>query len=224
VPSQLGSCTGEAAENEKRDNCKIQERRAFWGHLPVYLRPFDIEFMRDFTIGSHSKPAEIADDGTTKFYPIIIETKPEYDLLPEWHDKQLREGVDEGIRRHPGGPPLIPATGFFLVARRRRGHPSGYEGEQASVFSELTLYENWSGLNFGKKGRPAYQPPITEASDRRGIDSLGGNYNPFPDLFGQLASYLPTAWPRWVKERRLKRWAPVPDWLLGIKAQRRKRQ
>src|SRR5579864_3857401 len=31
----------------------------------------------------------------------------------------------------------------------------------------------------------------------RGLETLGGDYNPFADLFGQLATYLPTAWPRW---------------------------
>ena len=205
----------------------MRERYAFWGQLPVYLEPLGLEFMGDFTIGSHTTPPQIADDGTTIFYPITIETKPEYDRLPEWHDRQLREGVDEGIRRHPGGPPIIPASGFFLVAGRYRGRylstAPGYEADEVSVVSELTLYENWSGLNFGKKVRDAHQACIACAADRRGLETLGGDYNPFPDLFAQLVSYLPTAWPRWVKERRLKRWTPVPEWLVAIKAQRRKR-
>jgi hypothetical protein len=205
----------------------MRERYATWGHLPVYLEPLSDEFMGDFTIGSHTTPPQIADDGTTIFYPITIETKPEYLRMPEWHDRQLREGVDEGIRRHPGGPPIIPASGLFLVAERRRGSyvstAPGYEAEEVSVISELSLYEAWSGMNFGKKGRPVYQDWITRAADTRGLETLGGDYNPFPDLFGQLASYLPTAWPRWAQERRLKRWTPVPEWLVAIKAQRRKR-
>ena len=191
---------------------------AFWGHVPVYVEPLDFEFIRDFTIGSRTRPSEIAPNGTTTFYSIEILTTADYDFLPEWHDRQVREGVEEGIRRQPGGPPLVPAHGFYLVAKQYRCHSN--VKEEVGVVSELCLFESWSGLSFGKQGRPAHEH-VARTSDERGLESLGGSDSPFADLFGQLASHLPAVWPGWVKRRRLKRWTPVPEWLAAIKAQRR---
>jgi hypothetical protein len=145
------------------------------------------------------------------FYPIEIDLDPKYEEAIVWQKRQLREGVRDGIAAHPGGMRMVPAKGFFISVKRE-----AYGNREFG--SRVELSEDLAGMTSGKGS--AMSNRFAVASSSLGIDHVGGDGNPFPELFGNIVAYLPTAWPRWLKERRLKRRKPVPEWLGAMRARK----
>lgn len=175
------------------------------------------QFYRDYVIPRRERkqpPLPTHDsDGVAIFYPIEIDLDPKYEEAIEWHKLQLKEGVRDGITANVGGMKTIPAKGFYVLVKRE-----AYGDKR--VISLVELRENLAGLTFGKR-EVLHVSPVTYASSSASIDQVGSDYNPFPELFANVVAYLPAAWPRWLKERRLKRWKPVPDWLTEVRAKKR---
>jgi hypothetical protein len=102
---------------------------------------------------------------------------------------------------------MVPAKGFFISVRRE-AYGDRHFGSRAELREDLAC------MTFGEK-EFLHVEPVAVASSPLGIDHVGGDGNPFPELIGNIVAYFPTALARWLKERRLKRSKPVPEWLAG---------
>lgn len=206
----------------------MREPDAMWGHVPVFIRdpgtsrpqgyapaPWD-QFYQDYVIPRKEPKRELRpvydSNGVSIFYPIGIDLDPKYAEAIAWHKRQLREGVQNGIVAYPGGMRMVPATGFFISVRRE-----AYGNR--TIWSRVELREDLSGMAFGKK-EILHFDPVACASSSFGIDSVESDHNSFPELFGNIVAYLPKAWPCWLKQRRLIRWKPVPEWLAALRARK----
>jgi hypothetical protein len=205
---------------------------AMWDHVPVYIRDpgtsnlqgstlatWDM-FLRDYLLPP-TKPAQTQSpprqpNTVPTFSPIEINIDDEkYNRAIAWHKQQLRDGVRDGIAANREAMAVVPPNGFYVTVRR---HAFG-----RGTFSDyVELREDVSTLTFST-ARPRFEPVISIWSDSLSIDTVGSDYNSLPELFDRLSSRIPKAWQEWLAKRRLKRWKPIPTWLLDIRAQRKRR-
>lgn len=200
------------------------EPYAVWGHVPVYLRELDkSEFARDFVIPNPDPPQMLQQydaNGVSLFSSIKVNVDPKYHEVMAWHERQMREGVDLAVKVSPNGMNIIPAEGFYIVVTRYRT----FHEQKGGFGSKVEIREDVSGLSFGQAKHDPYIWPVVDISDYRKLDEVGMDFNPYPDLFVRLALVLPKTWERWLRERRLKRWKPVPEWLVQIRTSRGRRR
>jgi hypothetical protein len=195
---------------------------ANWGTVPVYISPLDDEFWRDFVI-------EIVNPANLE--PMIATMQPEYEGFAVWHEKQAKAAIHSAIYAQPDGLKILPEKGFYAVVYRRRALLQLYRGE-GETFETLgfkpyaragiAVLEDLSGVDTGR--RTVFPREVIDTSISADLDSLGGELNSYPALFLRLIDDLPRRWADWVAWRRFKRWKPVPDWLVKLRAENRKRK
>jgi len=208
----------------------MDEPYAWWGNAPVYLGDLDRSFYRDFidrTERDHGPLVTIDDRGIARFNPIPVYTLPEWDRMPSWHENQGRMAADAIMREFPDGPWSGLPNGFWVLLSRGRsyGWSTSAEGVTSSDYSKVEVstgvcvYEELQGVDTGKE-RPLSR--VASVSDSRSVKRLGEDFNPYPELFAKLMREMPERWDWFVRCRRRKRWSPVPEWLLKIRADERR--
>jgi hypothetical protein len=193
------------------------EPDAYWGHLPVYIASLDKEFTLDVVIGSVQP--------TSPFDPIQIILAPEWDHLPQWHLEQAQHAVTDAIQLYPDAMEAIP-QGFYLSLTRRRyvefTERDGASTARTHVSGTVTLYESIHALQTKQRiSRAEYR--VGDEWHSGPLKLLASNFNPYPELLRRLADRLSTHWERWLTQRRRKRWKPVPEWLVQLRASRKRR-
>src|SRR5579862_5835520 len=152
---------------------------ALWGHVPVYLCELDrSEFMRDFVIPNRDPPQkelqQYDENGLPLIPGIIVSLQPRYYEVMVWHERQMREGVDSGIRASPNAMSTVPADGFYIVVERYRT----FHEQKGGFGSTVEIREDVSELSFGKTadlirektGRFPDIPPVFKVRDYREFD------------------------------------------------------
>ena len=189
-----------------------------WGHIPVFVEDLSKWFYRYFI--DHSPhddgPLVTLDErGIARFNPPPVRTLPEYDRMPAWHREQANAAVDAAIEVNPAAFYNVLPHGFWILI----GRSPAPDQREHTVISFVHLYEDLDGVATGKD-RPL--SIVAELEDRRAASFLGDEFNPYPSLLSKLPYAAKEEWDWFVTCRREKRWKPVPEWLLKIRAEERK--
>jgi hypothetical protein len=188
-----------------------------WGHVPVYVRAIDQEFIRVFVRGvvPPDPKSQKPDDFPS---PIMLDVTPEWESIPSWHERQAEAAINAAIKAYPDGLKIIPSKGFYVSVWRRwtpgvqKPDIPAPEGRSSAVSRSARI----RGISTSA-GSATILWEVTESRDFRGVRWLGQDFNPYPELFSQIISGLRRAWLDWVARRRLKRWKPEPGWLVDLR-------
>ena len=136
-----------------------------------------------------------------------------------WHKVQLDEALAKVTDRYPAALHMIPASGFYIMAGRSiQKHKNG---EPDDLLLAVTIWEDDDGLTYPKNAGASIV--VRGGVAHQELASLGSPENPFIQLFDNLVQNAPREWPEFLRSRRRLRCKPVPEWLLKLRLEDRKK-
>jgi hypothetical protein len=136
-----------------------------------------------------------------------------------WHIAQLKDAGRLAEEKHSALLRIIPSSGFY--AKVLRGLISDWPGNRPfdRFITILFIDEDVDGLSIPQK---SWCEAVFRGYRFQPIEELGQPENKVHELFDEFAAGFASSWPAFLKQRRRKRWKPIPKWLLEIRAEERK--
>jgi len=150
-------------------------------------------------------------DGWWGHIPVFIETLWKVRDYADWYLRQLRPALAATTATQQESLAVVPAEGFYV-----RVVAGVYNNELICGFLLLEDLEAYSSP------RDISERAVAQATVHHPLADLGTDANPFQAVFGDSALNVPARWNNYVKWRRQRRWSPVPQWLVKLRAEERK--
>jgi hypothetical protein len=147
--------------------------------------------------------------------PVVCDVFEKQEEHQAWHVGQVRAAVENISNARPDVLATIPQTGFYILALR--GQSQNLD-DQPRLISTIIICEDTDDIE-----SRTVTMKIASGCDYAPISEWGASRNPYIQLLNQLADDLPRGWREWLKWRRLRRWKPVPLWLVAIRNERPRR-
>jgi hypothetical protein len=114
---------------------------------------------------------------------------------------------------------IIPRNGFYakvlrgLISDRSSGRPFD------RFITVLFFDEDLDGLSMPHK---SWCDDVFRGYRFQPIEELGQPENKIHELFDEFAAGFGSSWQAFLKQRRRKRWEPIPEWLVKLRAEESK--
>lgn len=138
--------------------------------------------------------------------PVVIEALWKVRDHEDWYRRQLRAVLTQAGPIPKESLASIPATGFYIRV------VAGVAKDE--LICAFLLVENLDAYTSDQ----AMELAILQRTVHHPLSELGTDANPFAELFDGADVKVAARWEHYLRWRRRKRWKPVPEWLVELRA------